>query len=70
VADADRVLKHDPEKCVAVLRKDHAQTRSKNAKAIQPNAAADGQVPANPASKSLRMVLEDPATLARSGPFS
>jgi hypothetical protein len=33
-------LEHDPEKCVAVFRKDHAQTKSLSAMTIQPNLIA------------------------------
>jgi hypothetical protein len=33
-------LEHDPEKCEAVFRKEHAQTRIWSAMAIQPNAIA------------------------------
>jgi hypothetical protein len=30
-------LEHDPEKCRAVFRKDHAQSKSQSARAIRPN---------------------------------
>jgi len=33
-------LKHDPEKCEAVFRKDHAQSRIWSAMAIHPNLIA------------------------------
>jgi hypothetical protein len=33
-------LKHDPEKCEAVFRKDHAQTMNQSAMTIQPNLIA------------------------------
>src|SRR5579872_337056 len=35
-------LKHDPEKCVAVFRKDHAQSKTQSAMTIQPNLIALG----------------------------
>jgi hypothetical protein len=34
------VLEHDPEKCVAVFRKDHAQSKTWSAMAIQPDPIA------------------------------
>jgi hypothetical protein len=33
-------LEHDPKKCVAVFRKDHAQPKTWRAMAIQPNPIA------------------------------
>jgi len=34
------LLERDPEKCVAVFRKDHAQSKSQSAMMIQPNLIA------------------------------
>jgi hypothetical protein len=34
------MLEHDPEKCEAVFRKDHAQTQSESAMTNQPNIIA------------------------------
>jgi len=34
------ILEHDPEKCEAVFRKDHAQTASSSAMTIQPDLIA------------------------------
>jgi hypothetical protein len=35
-----QAIEQDPEKCVAVFRKDHAQTKSQSAMTIQPNLIA------------------------------
>jgi hypothetical protein len=35
-----QVPEHDPEKCEAVFRKDHAQTKSESAMTIRPNLIA------------------------------
>jgi len=38
--EASNRLKHDPEKCAAVFRKDHAQTTTQSAMMIHPNLIA------------------------------
>jgi hypothetical protein len=37
---AATMLEHDPEKCEAVFRKDHAQSKTKSAMAMQPHPIA------------------------------